>query len=169
MRRTMRRTDHLVAPTYEIRLTIPAREEIERAWATLPGDPRLVVARGGLVGVRNEIDRPPSAAGIPIVTLRTPPPGLVIVAVDVMGERSLGARTIEDGPWPREFPAAWWDVGAWVPCPTCGAALLWCEAGFVPGWRICLSGHAAQLSSDGRSAKRHAAQDESTLRATRRL
>ena len=157
----MSRIAHLIAPTYEIRLTIPAREAIEGAWAA-------AVRRGRApADVKNTIDRPPSASGIPVVTLQTPPTVLVIVIAEVLGELSLGARTDADGPWPREFEAAWHDVGKWVPCPTCGAALLWCEAGYVPGWRICLSGHASQLSGDGRTAKRHASQDASTLRSTR--
>lgn len=62
-----------------------------------------------------------------------------------------------------------YDRGAWMGCPTCGAALLWCEAGFVPGWRICLGGHAVQLSEDGRVATRHPEQDAATLRSTRPL
>ena len=160
-------TSHLVAPQIEIRLTIPAREAIERAWAQAPE--AQVRARGGLRAVKNEIDRPPSAAGIPVVTLRTPPTGLTIVTVQCEGVQTLGARTVEDGQWPVEFEAPWWDRCAWVPCPTCGATLLWCENGFVPGWRICLSGHACQLSGDGRTAKRHASQDASTLRSTRPL
>lgn len=161
-------TSHLVAPKYETRLTIPAREAIDRAWADAAAKPSR--RPGGIRWLKNEIDRPPSAAGIPIVTLRTPPVVcLVIVHVEIMGEQSMGVRTVEDGPWPGEFAAAWYDVGAWVPCPTCGAALLWCEAGFVPGWRICLSGHASQLANDGRSAKRHSKQDASTLACTKRI
>lgn len=140
---------HLVPPTYEARLTIPAREALLRAG--------------------NTIDRPPMAAGLPVVTLHSPPPGLIVVMADVMGEQSIAVRTTGEPPWPHEFDAAWHERGAWIPCPTCGAALLWCEAGFVPGWRICLSGHAVQLAEDGRSGKRHAKQDAATLRATRQL
>ncbi|MDE3097253.1 MAG: hypothetical protein KGK07_14790 [Chloroflexota bacterium] len=63
------------------------------------------------------------------------------------------------GEWPEGKGITWWERDMWTPCPTCGAALLWCEAGAVPGWRICLAGHACQLADDGRSAKRHAAHD----------
>lgn len=140
---------HLLPPSYEVRLTIPAREALERAG--------------------NAIDRPPSVAGLPVVTVRSPPPGLIVVIADVLGEQSTAVRTAEEPAWPREFEAGWALRGQWVPCPTCGAALLWCEAGFVPGWRICLSGHAVQLAADGRSGKRHAKQDAATLRATKPL
>lgn len=58
-------------------------------------------------------------------------------------------------PEPATEPAgiAWHEFGAWVPCPTCGAALVWYEAGYVPGYRVCVRGHHAQLSADGRSAR----------------
>ncbi len=94
-----------------------------------------------------------------------PPAGLVVVAIS--GSSELGVRLEDEPEYPGECPAAWWSLGAWVGCPACGFALLWCEAGFVPGWRVCLAGHAVQLAGNGRSAVWHAAQDGATLRATR--
>jgi len=130
------RTAHLSPPCYEVRLTIPAREALERAG--------------------NSIDRPPSATGTPIVELRRPPRGrdrLVIVAL--IGSTDTAARMEDEPRWPGECDTSWYVRGEWVPCPGgCGRALLWHEAGYVPGYRVCLTGHHVQLSDDGRSARR---------------
>lgn len=136
---------HLAAPAYEIRLTIPAREALER--------------RG------NSIDRPPSSPGTPIVILRHPPRHMCVVQT----AEGLAGRMPEEPPWPGERDADVWDRRAWVPCPQrgCGAALLWCEAGYVPGWRICLAGHASQFGADSLAAKRQRQHDASTLHTTR--
>lgn len=102
--------------------------------------------------------------------LRRPPAGIVLCAIADLWPPSRGLRMATEPPFPNELhpsAIAWSEHGEWVGCPTCGAALLWCEQGFVPGWRVCLEGHAVQLSSDGRSAKRHASQDVATVRATR--
>ncbi len=134
------RTARLSPPCYEIRLTIPAREALERAG--------------------NSIDRPPSATGTPIVELRRPPRGrdrLVIVAL--IGSTDTAARMEDEPRWPGECDATTCVRGEWVPCPhpRCGRALVWYEAGYVAGYRICLRGHHAQLSPDGRSATRRRA------------
>ncbi len=117
-----------------LRLTIPAREALEahnrvEATATAPGEPPRWC-----------------------VTLVRPPPGLVLVALE---GRALALRMADEPPYPgeRAGDTAWWERGAWVPCPTCGAALAWYEAGYVPGYRVCLEGHHAQLAGDGLSAK----------------
>ena len=139
-----------IGPTVieRLRLTVPAREAIEAA------------------GNRVTVDATPDGPRYTVNLVR-PPPGLVVVAIS--GTSEIGIRRADEPEYPGECPAAWWDIGQWVPCPTCGHALLWCEAGFVPGWRICLSGHASQLSADGRTAERHPGQDAATVRATVRL
>lgn len=30
-----------------------------------------------------------------------------------------------------------WVQADWTPCPKCGARLVWYEAGYVPGYRVC--------------------------------
>jgi hypothetical protein len=59
------------------------------------------------------------------------------------------------GEWPQSA-IAWHEHGQWVPCPSCGASLIWHEAGYVPGYRLCTrpaGGHHVQLAADGRSGK----------------
>ncbi len=150
------RLPHLAPPVIErVRLTVPAREAIER------GDGHAV-----------HVDTTQGmGASLYDVTLVRPPRGLVYVLIGHGAEQHHGVRLDVEPEYPGEWPdgqgTSWWERGALVPCPTCGYALLWCEAGYVPGWRICLAGHASQLSADGRTAKRHARQDASTLAATR--
>lgn len=142
-------TSPIISP---VRLTIPAREAL--------------LAAGNDVG-----SLPPSGATYPLytVTLLRPPPGLVVVECGEphgpYGARHhlLGLRLASEPEFPYESPAAWYDRGALVPCPECGAALVWAEAAFVPGWRLCLGGgHACRLSGDGRQAIRQTDMDAST-------
>ena len=119
--------------SYAIRLTVPAREALVRAG--------------------NEVEA--GAYGTPVVTLRRPPRGLVLVLVGHGAEQHLALRCEDEPAYPGEWPAdavPWWERGCWVPCPQCGATLLWDEAGRVPGARVCLDGHSAQLAHDGRTA-----------------
>lgn len=135
------------APVYEVRLTIPAREALEAAG--------------------NTVERVAHDRDIWRVTLVAPPAGLEVAiprATDRYGVNGpvpsycgLAVRRADEPPWPNalEGPDAvpWWDRGAWIPCPRCGAALVWWEAGYVAGHRVCLRGHHSQLAPDGRSAK----------------
>lgn len=147
----MKRLGHLRAPVYtDLRLTIPAREALE----ALPDN--VCLATWTPSGPRYA------------VTLVRPPVGLVVVRF-VNGTSDTGLRLDSEPEYPCECPAAWYEHGSWVPCPEagCGFALMWCEAGFVPGWRVCLGGHASQLSGDGRRAERMVSHDAAMLRATR--
>lgn len=144
---------HVQPPVYDrLRMTIPVREALERR------------TRDAL-GAGNEVwldDLPPSAC-LPghstySVRLVRPPLGIVEVLIGHGNEQHRGLRLDSEPEYPGEWPedsgaVAWHERGQWVPCPVCGAALVWYEAGYVPGYRICLRQHHAQLSSDGRSAK----------------
>lgn len=87
------------------------------------------------------------------LSIISPPGGLVISFIS--GGAEVAIRTEDEPPYPRECPAAWYIIGDFVPCPRrgCGRGLVWYEAGYVPGYRICLAGHHAQLSDDGRTAR----------------
>lgn len=129
----------VVAPVYErLRLTIPAREALERENGLAPD---------GSTKFGAQLWR---------VTLRRPPAGLVLVLVE-QDEQHEGLRLEDEVAYPgewREGGIAWSDRGSWVPCPACGASLVWYEAGYVPGYRVCSARpyHHAMLSSDGRTA-----------------
>jgi len=44
---------------------------------------------------------------------------------------------MEDEPeYPGEHDDYWLQVD-WTPCPVCGAPVVWYEAAFVPGYRVC--------------------------------
>jgi len=65
----------------------------------------------------------------------TVPDGLVVVRFP---ERPhLGLRMEIEPEYPNEEPPMWWERADWLPCPECGAALVWYEAGYVPGYRVC--------------------------------
>jgi hypothetical protein len=148
---------HLQPPTYpNTRLTIPARERLLEYGNHVRPDPD-----------------PGTQADLWSVRLVRPPQDLVVVTT-IWQERDgnfpqSSLRLPHEPAYPREIEASCWDRGAWLPCPTCGYATLWCEAGFVPGHRICLAGHALQLAADGRSFVRKPSQDAATVRATRPL
>ena len=45
----------------------------------------------------------------------------------------------EEYPMPRQ-PGTWWNSVTDVPCPVpgCGQTIVWWEAGYVPGYRVCM-------------------------------
>lgn len=125
--------DLAAPPVYTgYRLTIPARETLERAGNGL---------------------RPSTEPGRWDITLRSPPTGLVdcLIGTGSPGqpdEQHHGLRLEDEPPYPGEWPAsavAWWEQGQWTPCPSCGGALVWYEAGYAPGYRLCTAGHHVQL------------------------
>ena len=137
----MTRGDRGAVPTYfDLRLTIPAREALVRE-----GNNILAQPWDGLGRPRWSVE------------LHRPPEGLVLVLIGHGNEQHRGLRCDDEPAYPGEWSAdsiAWHERGDWTPCPArgCGRALVWYEAGYVPGYRICTRGHHAQLSNDGRSA-----------------
>jgi hypothetical protein len=134
-------TIEIQPPVYEhLRITIPACEALERSG-------NVVTQTGS-----NSIGTPEYS-----VTLTHPPAGLVLCLIGTRSDQHRGLRLEIEPEFPGEWRdgngIAWHERGEWVPCPECGAALVWYEAGYVPGYRICTNGHHSQLSSDGRSAK----------------
>lgn len=120
-----------------LRLTIPVREALEHEG--------------------NRVTETVTPNGLQYtVELRRPPAGIVLCLIGHRAEQHYGLRMVNEPEYPGEWPdgqgVAWHEWGEWVPCPKCGAALVWNEAGYVPGYRICLKGHHVQLSEDGRTA-----------------
>lgn len=73
-----------------------------------------------------------------------PPAGLVVVLAPVPngqpGQLTYALRCEDEPPFPgevRDDGMTYWQRAALEPCPICGAALVWYEAGYVPGYRVC--------------------------------
>ena len=100
-------------PHERIRLTIPACEALMAAGATIipTGDGLHTVTLGGTV-----------------------PTGLV--AVSIIGTDHRGLRLDIEPEYPGEFADYWLQVDM-TPCADCGAPLVWYEAGYGPGYRVC--------------------------------
>lgn len=100
----------------DARMTIPAREALERV-STVHDDAYYY---------------------------QQPPVGVVAVLAPVIeaGAPTSGYMTafrcVDEPPFPGEQPNPdmWVEVDL-TPCPKCGAALVWYEAGYVPGYRVC--------------------------------
>lgn len=110
------------------RLTIPAREALEAFGAAVsPADPPHLLESGKWVM---------SSAPHWRVALGTLcPPGL-IAAQQVGVSHAICIRLDIEPEWPNEIPATWPQLDL-TPCPRCRSALVWYEAGYVPGYRVC--------------------------------
>lgn len=108
-----------IAPiTHTVRATIPAIEALAAAGATVESigtssDPAYRVTLGKMM-----------PAGIIACTVNGPP------YVDAC------LRLAIEPEYPGEFADYWRQVD-WTPCPVCGAPVVWYEAGYVPGYRVC--------------------------------
>ena len=60
-----------------------------------------------------------------------------LVATRFAQSDGLGIRMKDDAPFDDEIGHAYWEQAHFLPCPECGAPLVWYEAGFVPGYRVC--------------------------------
>lgn len=114
--------------------------------ATIPALEALM--RAGNIPVASDL-----IAGQYDILLSHPPRGLVVVRI--LNTADIGLRLPCEPPYPGEVAAAWHEVADFTACH-CGSALLWDEAGRVPGARLCLDGHRVQLSDDGARVRRAA-------------
>lgn len=152
-------TRRVAAPVYEpYRLTIPAREALELAGNRVEALGDVDVAPPYTPGdALPPSARPALTHQLYRITLVRPPAGLVECLIGHGDEQHRGLRMTDEPEYPGEWEGegvAWYERGQWVPCPQCGSALVWYEAGYVPGYRICVERqHHAQLSHDGSSAK----------------
>lgn len=116
-------------PHERVRMTIPAREALEAEGAEvvpetgfLPGVPTFTVTLGehvpkGLVAAHTRIKIPADRFGYYVL---------------------VSLRMENEPPWPGEVTDGdIWDRLDYVPCPRCRAPLIWYEAGYVPGYRVC--------------------------------
>lgn len=108
----------VASPAYTVRATIPVIEALTKAGATIDQ-----------VGT----------ADMPVyrVTLgKTMPAGIVAVTVNGPPYVDACLRLEIEPEWPQEFEHYWGQVD-WTPCPACGAPVVWYEAGYVSGYRVC--------------------------------
>ena len=140
----------LAAPVYnDLRLTIPAGEALVRAG-------HRVESTGAAVYLA-------AIYQVCRVTLsgRSMPDSLIVLCLIGHGsEQHRGLRLAIEPAYPDEWSASsgaihWHERGEWLPCPTCGAPLVWYEAAYVPGYRVCTARqhHHSILAADGRSAR----------------
>lgn len=129
-----------------VRATVPAIEALLAAG-------NRVAAGGVQVWPGNAMRAAQVAADIGwTVWLTRVPEGLRPVAINQHAPNidDVALRLDSEPAYPREsrlFDA--WQEAQWtIGCPAkgCGRALLWAEAGYVPGWRVCAGGgHFASL------------------------
>lgn len=80
-----------------------------------------------------------------------------------------GSRLHEVYDMPRRSGAPWWEAVTEVPCPVlgCEQTVAWYEAGYVPGYRVCMTRAAGEPDAYDRATLRHrfvvGASDGSTL------
>ena len=105
-----------IAPiVHEARATIPVIEALRAAGATVETLPTLYPSYRITLG-------------------RQMPAGIVAVHLNV--QPHLGLRMDNEPEYPQEYADFWRQVD-WTPCPVCGAPVVWYEAGYVPGYRVC--------------------------------
>lgn len=110
-----------------IRLTIPAREALQAAGATISPEP---------------MDRKIGMPTYTVILGGKIPGGLVCAATTVLQEGGgwleiLCLRMKNEPEYPGEIEGSYWQRLDFMPCPKCGAPLVWYEAGYVPGYRVC--------------------------------
>lgn len=102
--------------TYEARATIPVIETLKKAGATL--EPLLSTDGGYSITFKDIM-----------------PSGIVAVHLN-KSEPRIGLRLETEDPYPQEHPDYWATV-EFTPCPVCQAPVVWYEAGYVSGYRVC--------------------------------
>lgn len=144
---------HIAAPIHdELRLTIPAHE-------ALVSTRNRVELRGATTMLPHTLDRAQRGPTYQVfrVELSGDVPARLILCIIGHGEEQHRGLRLNDEPeFPREIAGAvaWWEQGEWTPCPTCRAPLVWYEAGYVPGYRVCARRpHHHSILRDGSARK----------------
>jgi hypothetical protein len=101
---------------YEARATIPVVEALQQAGAIV------------------EPLRSPDG-GYSITLGDTMPEDIIAVHLNHSDPR-IGLRLGSEDPYPQEHPDYWATVN-FTPCPVCKAPVVWYEAGYVSGYRVC--------------------------------
>ena len=103
-----------IAPVvHEVRATIPVVELLRSEGATVV--PLAMPEYGYMVTLGKKM-----------------PKGIVAIEIP----NSIGLRLENEPEYPMEHPNYWAQL-MWTPCPKCSAPIVWYEAGYVPGYRVC--------------------------------
>jgi hypothetical protein len=104
-----------IAPVvYTVRATVPAAEALHAAGAVLVPLPN---------GIGYEITLGPQMPAN-------------LIACQLNESPHIGVRCSNEPEFPGESPDYWASVN-FSPCPVCGSPVVWYEAGYVPGYRVC--------------------------------
>lgn len=144
----------VAAPIHdELRLTIPVREALVGARNRV----ELVGVTTMLPHTLDPRGRGPAYQVWRVELVGDVPAGIVLCVIGHGSEQHRGLRMRDEPEFPGELVggAPWWEQGDWIGCPSCRSPLVWYEAGYVPGYRVCAGSrhHHAQLARDGMSAK----------------
>lgn len=101
---------------YHVRATVLVRDALAAAGATITPDP--------------------DGLSVYVILGDTMPAGIIAVEVPGPPYVSAALRMSDEPEYPIEYPTGWRQVD-WTPCPTCGAPLVWYEAGYTAGYRVC--------------------------------
>lgn len=109
---------HQLIARHEVRATIPVIEALRAS------------------GCSVETIESPDAQVYRVTLGDRVPDGIVAVAAN--GPPYVTCLRMTDEPaYPGEYPGGWALQADWTPCPACGAPVVWYEAGYVPGYRVC--------------------------------
>lgn len=80
------------------------------------------------------VERNSLPCGLVTITLGSRmPPNIIAVSTP---DHDICLRTKQEPPYPQERPNFWLQAD-FLPCPVCSAPVVWYEAGYVPGYRVC--------------------------------
>ena len=71
-----------------------------------------------------------------LITLSDKMPACIIAVHLNRSTPRIGLRLESEERYPQEFPD-YWETVNFTPCPVCQAPIVWYEAGYVPGYRVC--------------------------------
>ncbi len=110
------------------RLTTPAREALEAAGAVItPAQQPASGVSGAWV--------PSGAPHWSVELMQSCPQGLVVSRA--AGSSAIQIRRHDEPEWPGGEVAAEWEQVDLTPCPHCGSPLVWYEAAYSGGYRVC--------------------------------
>jgi len=110
--------DSVKTPTYVVRATIPVVEKLKK-------HKNIISEISSLNGILYKVQ----LSG-------TLPDDIIACHTNETQFIDASLRLQNEPEYPNEYKDYWKQVD-WLPCPECSSAIIWYEAGYVPGYRIC--------------------------------